>query len=189
MRVLSTVILTSLGVLPIAFAQSEGLPPEWEVRKNMESLAESAKRFRPILEEVKPEDWAAKGAPAGYQRQWKSVVDETGFLIHSSEELAKEPERLTLALETLFRMQAVDAMLASMDEGVRKYQNPALADLLRSTMSDAAAHVEKLRQYIVSLAAAKEDELKVMDQEAQRCRAELSRRPAKEPPKNTPEPK
>ncbi len=44
--------------------------------------------------------------------------------------------------------------------------------------------LRKLRQYIVQLAAAKEEQFKVMNQEAQRCRLMLSRQP---PEKNSTE--
>ena len=181
--------LTILLPLSIALAQAPGLPPEWEIHENMGSLAKQVQRFKRILEEVEPKGWIEKGAPDTYQQQWKSVGDEIGFLLQSTQELAKQPERLTLALETLFRIQSLDLMLRSMDEGVRKYQNPALADLLRATMTDVNVQQEKLRQYVVALAAVKEQEWKIMDQEAQRCRALLSRHPEQENTHRKAEPK
>lgn len=173
-----------------AFAQSPGLPPEWEVRDSLTSLAEQVGRLKPILQEVNPEDWSRKGAPEAYQAQWKSIAAEIEYLMRSTKELSDQPERLTLALETLLRMQALESMLASINEGIRRYQNPALADLLRGVMSDNAVHREKLRQYVVQLAEVKEHELKVMHEEAQRCRASLSRQPpARSNARTTAEPK
>lgn len=80
-------------------------------------------------------------------------------------------------------MQAMESMLDSLEEGIRKYQNPALAELLRGAMTENAVHVEKFRQYIVQLAAVKEHEWTVMNEEAQRCRGQLSLQP---PAKVTP---
>jgi hypothetical protein len=92
--------------------------------------------------------------------------------------LIKQPERLTLALETYFRMQAVDTMLGSLIEGIRKYQNPSLAELVQGVVDENSANRDKLRQYIQDLAAQKEQEFAVADKEAQRCRATLMRQPA-----------
>jgi hypothetical protein len=170
-------LIMTLTFLPIASAQSPGLPPEWEVRKNLAALVQQVQRLKPVLEEIKTDEWSKKGAPEAYQAQWKSITSELGYLVRSAEGLSREPERLTLALETLFRMQSMESMLDSLEDGTRTYQNPALADLLRGVMTDNAAHRESLRQYIVQLAAVKELELKVMNEEAQRCRAQLSRQP------------
>ncbi len=161
--------------VPRLLAQSAGLPPEWEVRKDLALVAEQTSRLRPLLDAVKPGEWAQKGAPGAYVAQWKSVLDESDYLVRSTQELAKEPERLTLALETYLRLQSLDALLDSLNEGVRKYQNPALADLIQSARSEGAAGHDKLRQYVVQLAALKEDQLRVADQEAQRCRGILLR--------------
>jgi len=182
-------VCLSLAPLFAALAQTPGLPAEWEINQNMETLAGHVQRFKPILEEVRPESWTEKGAPETYQKQWRSVGEEIGFLLPSTLELSRQPERLTLALEILFRIQSLDSMLRSMDEGIRKYQNPALADMLRATMTDVNVQQEKLRQYVVALAAAKEQEWKIMDQEAQRCRALLSRRPERENSGRKAEPK
>jgi hypothetical protein len=155
--------------------QSGGVPQEWEIRKDLASLAEQISRWKPLLDAVQPGQWAEKGAPDAYVSQWRSVLAESDYLVRSARELAAEPERLTLALETYLRLQSLDALLGSLNDGVRRYQNPALADLIQAAMSGAAAGREKLRQYVVQLAAAKEEQLRVADQEAQRCRGMLLR--------------
>jgi hypothetical protein len=78
----------------------------------------------------------------------------------------------------MFRLQSVEAMMTSMIEGVRKYQNPAIADVLRSMLTNNMNHREKLRSYIVELATIQEQEFEIANKEAQRCRAELLRKPA-----------
>ena len=55
-----------------------------------------------------------------------------------------------------------------------------LADDIVRFMSDNARHRDMLRQHSVELAAAREQELKVINAEAQRCRTELSRKDAPE---------
>ena len=156
---------------PVLPAQSEGLPPEWEIRKDLEALVEQTRRLSTPLATLKPADWVGRGAPAAYQGQLQSVRAENEYLAGSAAKLAKDPEQLTVALETYLRMQSRDALLNSLSDGVARYQNPALADLIRAAMAESAASGEKLRQYLVRLAALKEEQLKVANQEAQRCRA------------------
>ncbi len=129
------------------------------------------KRLKPVLDQIKPEVWVKSGAPSGYVDQGKRIGAEVDYLLITTQALARQPDRLTTALETLFRMQSLDAMLRSYGAGVRKYQNPAVADLLQSLVSDTAADRDKLRQYVTDLAADKEQQFKIMDEEAQRCRA------------------
>jgi hypothetical protein len=161
-----------------ALAQVGGLEPEWEARKMLANLAAEAQRFKPILDQVNPQEWIAAGAPETYVAQLNSTRNEVDYLVRTSKALAAQPEKLTLALEALFRMQALESFLRSLGEGVRRYQNPALADLLNGLMGETFASRERLREYVVELAAIKEQELAVMDKEAQRCRAALSRAPA-----------
>ena len=81
---------------------------------------------------------------------------------------------MTAVLDTFFRMESVDAMLRSVVAGIRKYQNPAVAELLAGLIADTSTDRDKLRQYLVDLAADREQQFRVMDQEAQRCRSALS---------------
>lgn len=161
--------------LPAAGAQPAGLPPEWEVQANLAALAQQVNGLKPLLDSVKPDQWTAQGAPEAYKAQWKSVVDEIGYARRTSGELSADPERLSLALELYFRVQSLDQMAESLNAGIRRYQSPELADLIRERLSGTSAAREKIRQYIVLLAAVKEGQFKVMDEEAQRCRGTLSR--------------
>jgi hypothetical protein len=161
--------------LPAAGAQPAGLPPEWEVQANLAALAQQIAGLKPLLDSVKPDQWTAQGAPEAYQAQWKSLVDEIGYAGRTSGELSADPERLSLALELYFRVQSLDQMAESLNAGIRRYQSPELADLIRGRLSGTSAAREKIRQYIVLLAAVKEGQFKVMDEEAQRCRGTLSR--------------
>jgi len=156
------------------FAQTSGVPPEWEVQKQLSALTEHVQRLQPVLEQLKPQDWVSQGAPAAYTDQLNRTRAQIDYLALAGKELAAHPEKLTTALEALFRMQSLDAMLRSLEGGIRKYQNPAVADLLGSLIADTAADRDNLQQYIVELASDREQQFKVMDQEAQRCRAVLS---------------
>ena len=177
----SGVLLCLLFVSAMASAQSPqaaGVASEWDVRKLLDSLDLQAQHVKPIIDQVKPEAWVAKGAPQAYVTQWTTAQAELKYMLTSSEALAKQPERLTLALETYFRMQALESTLASVTEGIRKYQNPALADLMQSVVSENSTNADKLRQYIQDLAMQKEQEFQIADREAQRCREILVKQPA-----------
>jgi hypothetical protein len=161
-----------------AAAQNPGVQAGWDVSQMLDSLSDQAKRLKPILDQLTPQEWIAKGAPDTYVAQWKGAENELGYLVNSAKALAQSPERLPLALDTYFRMQSLENRLNSLVEGVRNYQNPAVGDLMFGVLAENSANRDKLRQYITDLAATKEQEFKIVDQEAQRCRTNLSRQPA-----------
>ena len=147
-RLLSFFALTAT----VAFAQSPaGIPPEWETRKLLDSVVNNAQKLGPLVEEINPAAWKEKGAPDAYQAQWRSVRSAIGGLRAASSQLAKEPTRLSLALDTLFRLDGLNVYLGSLASGVRRYQNPALADLLLGVADENAANRESLKQYTLDL--------------------------------------
>ncbi|MBI2688945.1 MAG: hypothetical protein HYX27_21800 [Acidobacteria bacterium] len=171
-------LLWSLGLTAAALsAQSAGVPPEWETRKLLDSLVNNAKKLEPLVSEITPASWKEKGAPDAYQAQWKSVKLSLEGLRYSSARLANEPTRLSFALDTLFRLDGLNIYLGSLASGVRRYQNPALADLLLGVADENSANRESLKQYALDLAASKEGELKVMETEAQRCLGIIVKQP------------
>jgi hypothetical protein len=177
----------------LASAQAPGVSAEWDISQTVSALSAQAKRLKPILDQLTPRDWVSKGAPATYVTQWQGAQDDLGYLVDSANALQKQPERLTLALDTYFRLQSLDLRLSSLVGGVRNYQNPAVGDLLVGVQGENSANRDKLRQYITDLAATKEQEFRIVDQEAQRCRTVLTRqaptRPAPAAKKSTPPPK
>lgn len=157
--------------------QPASVASEWDVRKLLEKLDVQAQHLRPVIDQVKPETWTAKGAPETYQVQWKTAKAEVTYFLGSDEALARQPERLTLALDTYFRMQAMDSTLGSLIDGVRKYQSLALAAQMETIVSENGTNRDQLRQYMQDLAAQKEQEFKIADSEAQRCRGLLVQQP------------
>lgn len=183
--------LLPILILPLAFAlpaRGQGVSAPWDISQTLTSLAEQSQRLLPILEQLTPDKWEAKGAPAAYTAQWRNARSEVGYLLSAAEAMKKQPEKLTLGLDTLFRLQAVEAQVNSLIEGVRRYQNPAVGDLLVSVVSANSANRDQLRQYITDLAQTKEQEFQVVDREAQRCRGTLMRQPAVRPAPAAPKP-
>jgi hypothetical protein len=151
-----------------AFGQAPpGVTPAWELKKQLESLVTQVRRLTPLLEQVKPQEWGAEG----YREQHKSALEQVEFLARSANALAREPEKMTLALDAFIRLDTLEKKLDSLSEGVRRYQNPALADLLQSAISENSAHRGRLQAYLVDLVATKQHELRIANDEAQNCRS------------------
>jgi hypothetical protein len=92
--------------------------------------------------------------------------------------LAQNPERLSGALALFFRMEALERMTTSIEDAARRYQAAQSAQDVASVYAEGGANRERLRRYIVTLAAEREHQFEVMDKEAQRCRATLIYTPA-----------
>ncbi len=158
--------------------QAQGVAADWNVTPTIDALSKQAERLKPILDQLTPQQWVSQGAPQTYVSQWKASQDELRYLVDSARALKKQPERLTLALDTYFRLQGLTARLDSLVDGVRRYQNPAVGDLMVGIVAENSVNRDKLRQYITDLAATKEQEFDVVDKEAQRCRGILNHQPA-----------
>jgi hypothetical protein len=61
---------------------------------------------------------------------------------------------------------------------VRTYQNPAVGDLIESVLRSNSANRDGLRAYITDLAARKEQEFTIVNNDAQSCRTEMALIPA-----------
>ncbi len=176
-----TSVCALLAAASAIFAQSAqpsgGVESEWDLKKMLDALSAGARRLKPLIDQANPQNWQDAEAVRSYAPPWKSAQNEIQYLSNTADQLAKEPERLTLALETYFRMQALQTSVASLIEGVRKYQNPAVADLLQSALVENLNTRERVRSYLVELAQTKEQEFKIMDKEAQRCRGIMNKQP------------
>lgn len=170
-------LLSPLGS-PLLHAQATGVSTEWDARKMLQALTLQTQHFKSVIARVTPEGWVAKGAPQTYVTQWTTAQTEMNYLLGSIDALARQPERLPLALDAYFRMQAMESTFGSVIEGIRKYQNPAIADLLQGVVNENSANRDKLRQFLTDLATQKEQEFQVVDKEAQRCRGVLMKQPA-----------
>jgi len=173
-----------LVALLASAAWGQGVENEWDVRKLLSALGDESRRLKPILDQSDPKTWTEASAASSYATQFKTVQNEIQYMTSTAAALAKEPERLTLALETFLRLQSLETTLLSFADGMRKYGNPAVAQLLEGTMRENGENRERLRQYLMELAKTKEQELQIMDKEAQRCRASLSKQPPPPPVQN-----
>jgi len=149
-----------------------------EIAAIFSRISLGAARIEPMLEQLHPADWIAKGAPDTYVAQWNSTREQFNAIQSDMSAIAQHPDHLTESMKALFRVQATHLMLGSLMGGVRKYQNPALADLIESVAAEANGDIDRFEKHLLELADEKEQQFTVVDREAQRCRATLSRQPA-----------
>jgi hypothetical protein len=162
---------------PQSRANDKGVASEWDIRQLLTALSQQAEHLKPVIDQVQPANWQSQGASETYIAQWHAAQAQLKYLLASTDAFSRLPERLPLGLDAYFRMQALESSLGSLIEGVRKYQNPALASLLQSVVAENSTNRDRLRQYLQDLATQKEQEFEVADREAQRCRAALLQQP------------
>ncbi len=153
----------------VAVPAPAGLPPEWEVRQQLADLVSQTERLLPLVKKIEPAKW--QGTPEAYVAQQTAILNQIQYISQVVGSLAKQPERLTLALDVYFRLQTMESQVLSFTDGIRRYQNPAVADLLASLTNETAASRERLRQYVKELVAVREQERDLLEKEAQRCRS------------------
>ncbi len=158
-------------------ASAAGLETDWQIAPVVREIGAHASRVLPVLEKIDAKSWVEKGASDTYVAQLHSSREQAAAVVSSARTLAANPSQLSAALELYFRIQAMDTMLASLEEGMRRYQSPADAQALARLQGENGANRERLQSYIVNLAAEREHELQVMDREAQRCRGVLTQTP------------
>jgi hypothetical protein len=164
----------------VAFSQQldQEKPPDQDIVAVYNQISQRAARIEPMLQQLHPKEWIANGAPDTYLAQWTTANQQFRAIQSDMAELVQQPENMTESMKALFRIQTAHQMLGSLMGGVRKYQNPALADLIESVAAEAGADIERIERRLVEMAAEKDQQFTVVDREAQRCRATLSKQPA-----------
>ena len=163
------------AALPAQTAAPAGMSPEWDIRVILQEIAAHATRRVPVLERIDVRSWS--GASETYAAQLQSSKDQARAIAGEARDLARRPDRLSAALQLYFRLNGLDNMIHSLEEGIRKYQNPAVAEMLAGVAGENGANRGRFQRFVVDLAAEREQQFAVMDKEAQRCRDLLVRQP------------
>jgi len=156
-----------------ALGQGGGLIPRWEVEELADALVEDANTATKIVGQLQPKDWVRNGAPEVYVEQHKTLLDELEKVRLSAMALRRAPESLEHTVGTFLWVDRTDDLLGSVNGGVRRYYNGAVADLLDSVRNRNGASTNVLKDYMGELAAFVEESMRVAHREAQRCRAEI----------------
>lgn len=187
MRVVFALTLVTLSLTAQTPAQTEnaGVTAEWDVRSYMAALVEDVKHLRSLLNRVDAPHWVSRGAPEAYIQQSKSSLDAMQYLMTATEELSRYPEKLSAAVETYFQLERMELLVQSLNNGVRKWQSENTANEMSHVLSANMVHRDRLRQHIRDLTLARENESRIMNEEAQRCRGMLTKS-AEPPPRPAP---
>jgi hypothetical protein len=159
---------------PASQPATAGLEPDWDIAPVLQEMGDHAARLLPVLDRIDVKAWIAKGASETYADQLQSSKDQSKALAGGARALSHNPEKLSTSLELFFRIEGLETMLASLEDGIRKYQDPQLARQLAAVNAENGANRERFRGYIINLAAQRENQFEVMDREAQSCRNNLS---------------
>ena len=173
MRTLSLFLL--LSFLAHGQTPAPSIPNSWDIAPILADFGEKSGRLKPLLDELMPQEWVAKGAPDTYVTELASAKKELDYFAQATKLFEQTPDKLTLALDAYFRWESMHSRLDTLREGARRYQDPALADLLEGVFGVNASNQDKLRRFIADLAVQREEEFGVVSQEAQRCRTSLNR--------------
>jgi hypothetical protein len=142
----------------------------WDAKQMLLDTAAEVRKFTPLLEQMHPQQWLDNGAPPAYASQYLSARDRIADVQRALTGLSNRPDSLSLAVDTYFRMEALEIVLRSLNECVRKYGESRTADQLASSMAAEFNAREKFRGYLRDLSTQREQDFKVADEEAQRCR-------------------
>jgi hypothetical protein len=175
MKHIATLLLVATGVvLPLP---GQGVIPRWEVEELAKGIDEQAAILQQLLEQVRPKEWIQDGAPDAYIGQHETLLGEIENLRLSAQALGRQPTKLSSAVDTFLWMDRVGSMMESLSAGVRRYQNPAVADMLDSARSRSQGPEQQLKEYMRQLVVLHEAEMEIAHSEAQRCRETLAKQP------------
>jgi hypothetical protein len=156
-----------------------GLEPSWNIAVVVEEIGRHTTRMLALTEQLDAAGWERRGASGTYTAQLESSRQQMHAVQLEAAALARNPERLSAALQLFFRLESLQTMVRTLEEATRKYQSEKLAQSLAALAGEGGANFERLRAYIVNLAQERETQFEVMDREAQRCRATLMAPPPK----------
>jgi hypothetical protein len=156
---------------------AQGVAPDWDIRVVLQEVAAHAERLLPEVEGLKVRSWIERGASETYLTQVRTLRDQVRSVVQQSKDLAARPEKLSAAIEVYFRLAAVDSLVRSLGDGVRRYEGDEAAGRLTAVARENSANRERFEQYILEMAVQREQECAAMDHEAQRCRGSLARQP------------
>jgi len=172
--------MATVVVFLAAMLQSGGVAPEWDVRVQAEKLSKDIGALRAMVSQLEPDRWMIVGAPESMARRRRQALAEMSAVEQAGQTVAAQPERFAPALELLQHLDTALLETHWLIHAVRKYQNPAMADVMESALEPYENARIGLRNYVQDLSASREKEMEVAEKEAQRCREMLSR-PAPRP--------
>lgn len=184
-------VLSGIALLCVPLIQAQqkapavpvaGLETPWNVQKTIADLQKDSTQLQPLLQQISPQRWSdQKGAPTTYIVQWQSAQQQLNDVMTVTKQFAQKTESLSAALDVYFRLEALETTERALAEGAQKYDTRAVSNQLDMMIAHHFDNRQRLRDYLRDLADTTEQNFKVADSEAQRCRGMIS----KEPPVNS----
>jgi hypothetical protein len=167
-------LLLPILAIPV-LAQPTTVMTEYDAVQLINAVADQTEKLAPMIEQIHTAEWVAKGAAPTYTQLATGALAQNKAIVRALRELVQHPAKLSDCMTALFRIQSMEMELISLDPGLRKYQNPALADLIGSILAEGHRNRDRFQQYVVDLTANREQQFEVADKEAQRCRESISK--------------
>lgn len=181
----AALLLCSAAALPVrsqtkaSSVAPNGLETPWDVRTIVANLQADADNAQPVLAQANPQKWVdSKNAPSTYIIQWQNAQQQLKDLSIVLRTLAQKTESLPTGLDVYFRLEALEMTERACEQGARLYDSRTIADKLATMIARNFDNRQRLREYLKNLAASAEENFRIADEEAQRCRRELSRQPS-----------
>ena len=156
--------------------QTAGVENSWDVRTILQNLTKDTSELKTVVDGLKPQQWSnQKGAPTTYILQWQTAEQQLKDVSVTTAQLMQKTDSLALSLDDYFRLEALDVTTRALEQGVRNYADRATADRFSQLIARNFNNRERFRDYIRDLATNIEENFKIADGEAQRCRGIISR--------------
>lgn len=154
-----------------------GLAEPGDVRSILAGILTDNEQMKTVLAGMNPQAWYdKKGAPSAYILQHQTAQRQLNDVLYTARMLSQKTDDLSLALDTYFRIEALEVTARSLDHAAHEYGNRTNADKLQNLIARNFNSRQKLRDYVRSLAANLEQNFKIADEEAQRCRVSVNAR-------------
>jgi hypothetical protein len=156
-----------------------GLESPDEARAIITGVLKTNDQLKPLLVSLNPQSWSEnKSAPSSYMIQWQSAQQQLKDVDTVGRFFLQHIDRLTIAMDLYFRLEALELSSRALNEGAQRYADRATADQLSAFVARNFDSRQRFREYLKDLANNLEQNFKIADEEAQRCRAQMSGSPA-----------
>jgi hypothetical protein len=154
-----------------------GLQTPWDIRQMLAALNAQNSKLKPLLDQMRPQQWLDNGAPHAYASQYMEAQTRIDDEIRAVTNLSQQPDSLSAALDTYFRLEAFEIVTRSLVECIQKYGERSVAEQLSTLIAQEFTNRQKFREYLRDLSIEREQNFKIADEEAQRCRGMISQVP------------
>jgi hypothetical protein len=156
-----------------------GLESPEEARAIVLGVVKEEDQLKPLLGTLDPQSWSdKKGAPTTYVIQLQAAQQQGRDLDLVAKLFLQHIDSLKAAMDLYFWMEALETSARSLNEGAQRYADRPVAEQLATFVARNFDSRQRFREYMKDLAANLEQNYKVADEEAQRCRAVENKEPA-----------